>query len=151
MNMHRHRRFFCIVLSACACAATAVGAQTNGANPPLALRGVMDKLGHDMQAVTGAIAQEDWALVARLAPQIARHEEPPATEKIRILTWLGAQASKFRGLDQQVHDAAMAMGDAAQRGDGPAVIDAFARVQHSCLACHQGYRKAFAEHFYPAR
>ncbi|MBS0291378.1 MAG: cytochrome c [Proteobacteria bacterium] len=117
----------------------------------MALREVMDQLGRDMQAVTGAISKEDWALVAELAPKIARHAEPPASEKIRILAWLATDAGKFRGFDAQVHDAATAMGEAAQHSDGQAVIAAFAKVQQSCLACHQGFRKPFVQHFYEKR
>ncbi len=40
---------------------------------PMALRSAMAKLGRDMQAVAGGISTEDWTLVARLAPDIARH------------------------------------------------------------------------------
>ena len=108
----------------------------------------MEKLGRDMQAVAGAISKEDWALVAELAPEIANHAEPPMSEKVRILAWLGADAGKFRGFDGQVHDAASSMGEAAKRGDGQTVIVDFARVQQSCLACHQGFRKSFQEYFY---
>lgn len=133
------------------CAAAASGAQTVEASRPMALREVMDQLGRDMQAVTGAISKEDWALVAELAPKIARHAEPPASEKIRILAWLATDAGKFRGFDAQVHDAATAMGEAAQHSDGQAVIAAFAKVQQSCLACHQGFRKPFVQHFYERR
>ncbi len=115
---------------------------------PLALRSVMDKLGRDMQAVTGAISKEDWALVATLAPKIASHAEPPLPEKVRILAWLGGDAGKFRGFDGQAHEAATAMGEAAKRSDGQAVIAAFAKVQQSCLGCHQSFRQPFVEHFY---
>lgn len=115
---------------------------------PMALQGVMKQLGKDMQAVTAAISLEDWARVAELAPKIANHEQPPMMEKMRILTWLGTDAGKFRGFDGQVHDAASSMGDAAARGDGQAVIAAFAQVQQACLGCHQNYRKAFADHFH---
>lgn len=118
---------------------------------PLALRSVMDKLGRDMQAVTGAISKEDWALVATLAPKIASHAEPPLPEKLRILAWLGGDAGKFRGFDGQAHEAATAMGEAAKRSDGQAVIAAFAKVQQSCLGCHQNFRQAFVEHFYGRR
>jgi len=117
------------------------------AGKPMVLRAVMRQLGQDMQAVAGAISREDWALAAELSPRIARHDEPPLTEKMRILAWLGTNAGKFRGFDAQVHDAASSMGDAATRGDGRAVITAFARVQRACLDCHQEFRKPFAEHF----
>ncbi len=123
-------------------------AQAAQPEQPMALRGVMKKLGQDMQAVTGAIATEDWAVVAELAPKIARHAAPPLGEKMRILAWVGSDAGKFRAFDAQVHDAANAMGEAATRGDGQAVINAFSRVQQSCLSCHQGFRESFAKHFY---
>lgn len=117
----------------------------------MALQRVMKQLGADMQLVTGAISREDWARVADLAPKIARHAEPPSTEKIRILSWLGTDAGRFRGFDAQVHDAATGMGESATRGDGQAVIAAFAQVQQSCLGCHQNFRTAFVEHFHGRR
>ena len=123
------------------------GAQAESAKP-MALRGVMDKLGRDMQAITGAISKEEWAVVAELAPKIANHDQPPMLEKVKILAWLNVDAPKFRGLDGQVEEAANAMGEAAQKGDGEAVIADFAKVQQSCLACHAGYRQKFMDHFY---
>lgn len=118
---------------------------------PMALRGIMNKLGQDMQAVTGAISKENWTQVAVLAPKIAHHAEPPVAEKARILLWLGTDAGKFRGFDGQVHKAAAAMGDAAERGDGQAVITTFAEVQQGCLGCHQSFRRPFVDHFYRSR
>lgn len=131
-----------------ATSATGLGAQSAEAAKPMALRTVMQALGHDMQAVTDATSREDWPLVAELAPGIARHAEPPMSEKLRILAWLGADTGKFRGFDAQVHDAAIAMGEAARRGDGQAVIAAFSRTQLGCLACHQRFRRSFVEQFY---
>lgn len=115
---------------------------------PMALQGVMKQLGIDMQTVTGAIAIEDWAAVAALAPQIGRHAEPPPEERARIMGWLGSEAPRFRGFDHVVHEAAGAMGEAAARGDGEAVIRAFSEVQQGCLACHQNFRQPFIAHFY---
>lgn len=132
-------------------AAVSVRAQAAAPSKPMALQLVMEKLGRDMQTLTGAISKEDWALVAQLAPKIARHAEPPLTEKMRILAWIGTDAGKFRGFDEQVHDAATAMGEAATRNDGQAVIAAFAKVQQSCLACHQSFREPFVKHFYEKR
>lgn len=45
-------------------------AQANNELPNMVLQQVMQKLGRDMEAVTAAIAVENWALVAELAPQI---------------------------------------------------------------------------------
>ena len=146
------RSLFTVALSvALAITATGLGAQSVEATKPMALRTVMEKLGRDMQAVTGAISKEEWALVAELAPKIAKHAEPPLGEKMRILGWLGTDAGKFRGIDGQVQGAASAMGDAARRGDGQAVIAAFSKTQQSCLACHQSFRRSFVEQFYGSR
>ena len=129
-------------------------AQVSRANEqatPMALRTVMEQLEQNMQSVTSAIAREDWAKVTQLAPQIGSHPQPPLREKMRVLTWLGANAGEFRGFDKQTHEAAEAMGAAAARSDGDAVIAAFAKVQQSCLSCHQSYRTSFKEHFYGQR
>lgn len=146
------RQLFAIALSvALAAAATGLGAQSAEYPKPTVLRTIMEKLGRDMQAVTGAISQEEWALVAELAPRIAKHAEPPLSEKLRILGWLGSDAGRFRSLDGQVNDAAIAMGEAAKRSDGQAVIAAFSKTQQSCLACHQSFRLSFVEQFYGGR
>ena len=118
---------------------------------PLALRKIKQELGRIMQAISGAISQEDWTLVAKLAPTVAAPPAPPLTEKMRILTYLGTNAAKFRGFDEKTHEAAHAMEQAAERGEGTAVIQAYARVQESCLGCHQSFRKSFVEHFYGQR
>lgn len=128
-------------------AAVILRAQAAESGKPMALQGVMEELGREMQAVTAAISKEDWALVGALAPKIARHAEPPLAEKMRILAWLGGDAGQFRGLDGRVHDSATAMGEAAMRSDGQAVITAFSMVQQSCLSCHQKFREPFARHF----
>ena len=131
--------------------ATGLGAQPVETMKPMVLRTVMEKLGSDMQAVTGAISKEEWTLVAELAPKIAKHAEPPLPEKMSILGWLGTDAGKFRDFDAHVHDASTAMADAAKRGDGQAVITAFSKTQQSCLACHQRFRQSFVEQFYGKR
>lgn len=118
---------------------------------PLQLRKIMQDLGRNMQNITGAISLADWDKVAKITPQIAAHPQPPLSEKMRILAYLGADAARFRGCNEQTHEAAHAMGKAAQRGDGRAVIQSFAKVQESCLACHQSFRKPFEEHFYGQR
>ncbi len=136
------------VFAMLASAAAVPRAQAADPDKPMALQAVMEKLGQDMQAITGAISREDWTLVAELAPKISRHAAPPLGEKMRILAWLGSDAGKFRGFDGQVNDAANGIGEAATRGDGHAVITAFSKVQQACLSCHQNFRESFAKHFY---
>ncbi len=150
--MQRHQLFK-------ACLATAVaGALLAGAYPlaraadadkakPLALRKIMQDLGKDMQAITDGIAREDWVLVAKTAPRIANHPQPPMGERMRILAFVGSNAGSFKQYDKQTHLAASALGEAAVRSDGKAVISKFATLQGTCLACHQQFRKPFQEHF----
>lgn len=132
-------------------AAAEPNSEPAGQDKPMALQEVMKALGQTLQAVTGAIAVEDWEQVAGLAPKIAHHDEPPLSEKVRILAWLGADAGAFRAFDDRVAVAATRMGEAAAQGDGQAVITAFADVQQGCLACHSGFRKHFIEHFHHKR
>lgn len=135
-----------LVLAAATLLSPVVAAAGNG--EPLELRRIMQALGTQMQVVTDAIARENWAQVAAAAPLIAAHAQPPAEEKARILGFLGKEAGNFRALDEKTHDVAHTLEHAAAHGDGQAVIEAFAKVQASCLACHQKYRKPFVEHFY---
>ncbi|NLF02110.1 MAG: cytochrome c [Anaerolineales bacterium] len=142
------RASFSLTLATYAAGANAQSVQVEN---PIALRAVMEQLGQNMQAVTGAISKEDWELVAELAPKIASHAEPPMQEKVKILSWLGTDAGKFRGFDLKVQEAATAMGEAAKHTDGQGVIEAFSKTQQSCLACHQSFRQPFIKQFYGNR
>lgn len=150
------RRFKSMIAAAavgvlCAAAGPLMAADDGAEPKPLALRKIMQDLGKNMQAVTDAISREEWQQVEKIAPLIADHPQPPATEKVRILAFIGTDVGKFRGHDEKAHQAALGMMEAAGRQDGPAVIAAFAAVQNSCLGCHQNYRKPFVEHFYGKR
>lgn len=115
---------------------------------PMALRKIMQELGRNMQVITDGISREDWKLVAETAPLIADHPQPPWREKVRILSFIGTEARTFKGHDQKTHEAAQVMREAAVQKDGAAVIAAFAKVQTSCLACHETFREPFLKHFY---
>ena len=123
---------------------------TQAASPAksMALRAVMKSLGRNMQTMTDAISKEDWAVVAETASKIAHHAEPPPPERRLIIDWLGSNSETFEALDEQTHEAAQAVREAAEGGDDQKVIETFARLQNSCLACHQRFRKPFVEHFY---
>ena len=125
-----------------------VVAFTVQAAEPLAFRGVMRDLGKNMQTITGAIAYEDWELVAKTAPMIAEHPQPPLTEKARIMNFMSGNMGKFKEFDMQTHEGAHEMAQAATAKDGVQVINAFQKVQTSCLGCHQTFRAEFVEHFY---
>lgn len=136
------------LISAAATFALSLLTLTAQATEPLAFQGVMKDLGRHMQTITAAIAYENWELVARTAPLIAAHPQPPALEKARIISFIGSNMAKFKAFDMQTHEAAHELGHAAQEKDGVQVIAAFQKVQTSCLGCHQAFRKPFVEHFY---
>jgi len=117
----------------------------------MALRKIMKDLGASVQAVTHAISMEDWQTVERTAPLIADHPQPPLSEKMRIIAFMGADMGKFKGYDAEVHEAAGSLAEAAKAKDGAAVIAAFNSVQTACYGCHRDFRKQFLQHFYGAR
>ncbi|MEO7053688.1 MAG: cytochrome c [Rhizomicrobium sp.] len=115
---------------------------------PMALTAIMRDLAQDMQAIAAAIAHEDWPKAAIVAARIADHPQPPFSEKLRILAFVGNDTPRFRSYDQQVHQAAQQLAQAAQRADGTATISAFATLQTACLGCHQQFRQPFRKHFH---
>ncbi|TNC95225.1 MAG: cytochrome c class II [Gallionellaceae bacterium] len=117
---------------------------------PLELQKVMQELGRNMQVITDGISREDWELVAKTAPHIAEHPQPPVSEKMRIMKFMGPEMSKFKALDGKTHEAAHDLLHAANEKDGQKVIAAFQQVQTTCLNCHQTFRGKFVEHFYGA-
>lgn len=152
---HRHRFNACFAATVAAAllagACLPARAEDAGKAGPLALRKIMQDLGRNMQVITDGLSREDWAMVAKVAPLIAEHPEPPLVEKLRILKFLGVDAARFREHDEKTHQAARALQQAALRSDGQAVIASFATLQNSCLACHQSFRKPFVEHFHGQR
>lgn len=117
----------------------------------MALRKIMKDLGASMQTVTHAISMEDWQQVEKTAPLIADHPQPPMTEKMRIIAFIGTDMGKFKGYDTNVHEAADSIAEAAKAKDGGAVIAAFNAVQSACYGCHREFRKQFLQHFYGTR
>lgn len=126
---------------------SALGASATDENP-LELRKVMQELGGNLAAITESISREDWQRVAHIAPLIADHPKPPMGERAQILALLGADMGRFKAYDGQTHQTAEALAEAAQKGDGEAVITVFAELQRSCLGCHENFRQKIIEHFY---
>lgn len=115
---------------------------------PLALQGIMKDLGRNMQAVVDGLSREDYATVEKAALALADHPQPPLGEKMRVMAFVGTNAPRYKAFDGETHDNAMALARAAKRGNGDEAIASFARLQSSCLACHQAFRQPFQEHFY---
>ncbi len=132
-------------------AGSSAGADDADTPKPLALRKIMRDMGKNMQDITDSISREDWETVESIAPLIADHQQPPLFEKMRILSFFGTNVSEYKEFDEKTRQAAQALEQAAVRRNGTAVISSFATLQNSCLACHQGSRKRFVEHFYGQR
>lgn len=115
---------------------------------PMALRLIMQDLELNMQRIASAIIREDLATVAKLAPLVADHEQPPMTEKMRILSFMGSDAGAFKSLDGVTHDTAMMLKEVAENDDSDAVIKTYADLLQSCVACHQKFKQPFVDHFY---
>lgn len=115
---------------------------------PLALRGIMKAMGRNMQAIVDGLSREDYAVVEKAALAIANHPQPPFGEKVRILGFAGGDAPRFKVFDGETHDNATALARASKSGKGEEAIDAFHRLQSSCLACHQTFRRPLVDHFY---
>ena len=54
-------------------------------------------MGKNIQTIADGISREDWELIEKTTSQIADHPQPPLTEKIRIMAFVGMDASKFKG------------------------------------------------------
>jgi cytochrome c556 len=132
-------------LIALCCAALPVA---GAAAEPLALQGIMKDMGRNMQAIVGSLLREDYAAIELAAMAVANHPQPPFSEKLRVMAFAGSNAPRFKAFDGETHDNAMALARTAKSGDGEAVIAAYGKLQSSCLACHQTFRKPFAEQFY---
>lgn len=128
------------------CLPTLIAAETKSSGAERsALSAIMRGMSRNMQIIADGIAREDWALIAETAPLIADHPRPPLADKIRILSMLGTDSTKFKSHDQQTNRAARDVHQAASRQDGIAVIAAYQRLQTACFDCHRSFRDRFAQ------
>lgn len=118
------------------------------ATEPLELQKVMKELGRNMQVITDGISREDWESVARTAPLIATHPQPPVSEKMRIMKFMGTEMPKFKAFDGETHKAAHELEQAAHENDGQKIIATFGKLQTTCLNCHQTFRGKIVQYFY---
>ncbi len=116
--------FVIVAILLAASSVTWADANNNGAKP-IVLRTIMLELNENMQTVTDAISREDWEQMAKIAPLIADHPQPPLSEKVRILSFAGSDASKFKSFDKQTHQAAKELEEVVMEQDGKGVIAKF--------------------------
>jgi len=142
-------RLFAAVLAAAALAGCAAQPAPATEERALALRGIMRDMGRDLTAITDGLSREDYYAIERSARRLATHPQPPAEERVRIITWLGANAARFKGYDDEVHAHAEALAAAARERQPRPALEAFSRLQSACMGCHVEFRKPLLERFYP--
>lgn len=116
--------------------------------PPLALRKIMQDMEKNMNIMADAISQKNWPLLARIAPLIADHRQPPFFEKMRIMGFVGTSIGKYKAYDGSVVEQAQAIGKAAKSNDVQGTELMFRTLQASCDSCHNEFQKPFVAHFY---
>ena len=62
--------------------------------------------------------------------------------------FVGGNTLRYKAFDDETHDNAAALAGAARSSNGEEAIMAFRRLQSTCLACHQMFRKPLQKHFY---
>ncbi|WP_018949228.1 cytochrome c [Thioalkalivibrio sp. ALMg11] len=101
---------------------------------------VMQDLADDMNRVQSALFVEDFDAVTEAAEAIADHPRPSLGERRRMLSAVGTRVGEFRSLDQQVHEAAKNLADAARDQDLDTAIRYHGRLVNACIACHSAFR-----------
>ena len=124
------------------------GCAAQPSGPAMGLRGIMRDMGRDAAAIADGLMREDYALVERAALKVAEHPQPAPEERVRIITWLGPRAGRFRGYDQEVHGHGQALAAAARQRQPRAALEAFHKLQSACMACHLEFRQPYLTQFY---
>jgi hypothetical protein len=117
-----------------------LGAMPVNATASGTLLGIMQQLNADTLALTSAIMNEDWVAMEKAGKAIADHPKAPVEERKQIVAHLGEQASAFVAYDRAVHDAAMAIAQAAAQHDLESVNREYATMIEACSGCHADFR-----------
>lgn len=119
------------------------------ASGELALTKVMKQHEKNVQLIAGAISREDYEEVVKTALLVADPVRPPSSmaEKLSLMNFLGSNIARFKVLDSDSKERAIALAKAARTRNGEATIVAFQHMQLSCLTCHTEFRKSFQDHF----
>ena len=111
--------------------------------PRVALPGlfsIMAGLQADMATVSRGLWIENFDTIAAGATAVADHPMVPQGERQRIAEILGGDMSRFGAMDQAVHDLAVRLAEAADRGAVDEVLSAEAELRRGCVDCHSTFR-----------
>jgi cytochrome c556 len=93
-----------------------------------------------IQGIVAAIARDDMDGVAKAASRIGFSEAMG-----QMCEHMGAAAPGFTERALDFHHTADTIGDAARRGDRPAVLTALDRTLQACVGCHATYRQEIVD------
>lgn len=125
-----------------------VSAKTLTVNAPEgSLKLVMQGLLKDTQALTSAMLNEDFALVAVQANNIADHPKPSMAIRKQLMKAMGADMVKFKANDDVVHNAAVAIIKNAEQKNIKGVGDNFKKMIGGCLSCHSSFKNSVSAIF----
>ena len=117
-----------------------MGAGVAVAEEPKDVKQVMQWLSADMQVIFKSIMVEDFDSIAIHAEKVAYHQEPPVKHRLAMVAELKLDFPNFKGHDDTVHMASVAMQEAAKRKEMSVVLENYAKATQGCVACHETYR-----------
>lgn len=115
--------------------------------PPetLPLVEIMRALEEDLAEATHGLWVDDRTVVAAAAGRIAEHPRVTAEQMGVIQQTLGDEFPAFAGMDQRVHDGAVALAGVAGSATPVELMAQLVEVQGGCLACHVSFRARVSE------
>lgn len=116
-------------------------AESGAAHEALRLRAIMQRMDGEMAALSHALWLQDYDQVAARAGAIAEHPHIAPEEVQRIQSALGTEMQRFDADDMRVHDASVALRDAAKARDTEGVLRHLSEVQAGCVSCHTQFRE----------
>lgn len=111
----------------------------------MTLKVIMQGLEADMAAGAHGLWIDDREAVRVAASRIADHPHVAPEQMGVIQATLGDEFRDFARLDKVVHDAAVALADAAAGQSGADLMPGYIRIQEGCLACHAAFRPRVSE------
>lgn len=118
------------------------------ASAELRLRAIMKDLGDRVEKITRGINTGDFEMVEKNALLVAEHEKPSMIERMKILGFLKTESAKFKSIDDQLHDEAVKLAEAARKKDYDGVLTSFSGIMKGCVNCHSNYRQKIVDNFY---
>lgn len=118
--------------------AVLVSTNTFAAEPRL--KELMGIMGGHAQAMLSGILYDNFEVIKDGVAWVGNHPEPTA-DLGKIKAELGVQVLRFKYYDTQAHNAAIAMGVAADNRDMKTVSKQFGIMIQSCNKCHEAFRE----------